>query len=133
MYPNAVIPPVDGKVCKRFRLWRGKAAEDGLPAMFSREMDGETLLVRLRGGLCNRKGAYRPVRLALKYGPDIARDDLLRHLTADCAKRLTTALPYGHPSSVDCTPGRSGLASPRLPWRLRADHAAPKVIWTYRR
>jgi hypothetical protein len=45
------------------------------------------VLVRLRCDLCNRRGAYRLVRLALKFGPDITLDDLLRRLTADCAGR----------------------------------------------
>lgn len=36
--------------------------------------------VRLACSRCARKGQYRLVRLAAKYGPDVAMDKLLEHL-----------------------------------------------------
>ena len=45
------------------------------------------VLVRLRCEVCNRAGAYRLARLAVKFGAEILLDDLILRLSADCPWR----------------------------------------------
>src|SRR6266480_3299815 len=52
-----------------------------------RLVDFPFVLVRLRCDACKRAGAYRLVRLAVKYGAEILLDDLLVRLSADCPWR----------------------------------------------
>lgn len=45
------------------------------------------VVVRVVCNLCNRSGSYKLARLAARYGPDIALDDLLDRLAGDCPWR----------------------------------------------
>ena len=49
-----------------------------------RLVDYPYVLVHLRCDACNRAGAYRLARLAVKYGAEVPLDDLLARLSADC-------------------------------------------------
>jgi hypothetical protein len=49
-----------------------------------RLVDYPYVLVRLRCDACNRAGAYRLARLAVKYGAEMLLDDLLVRLSSDC-------------------------------------------------
>jgi hypothetical protein len=42
------------------------------------------VLVRLRCEVCNRAGAFRLARLAVKFGAEILLGDLILRLSADC-------------------------------------------------
>ena len=59
--------------------------------MLRRLVDFPYVLVRLRCDLCRRAGAYRLVRLAVKFGSEILLDDLLLRLSADCPWRTIHA------------------------------------------
>jgi hypothetical protein len=50
-------------------------------------VDFPYVLVRLRCDACERTGAYRLARLAVKFGAEILLDDLLVRLSADCPWR----------------------------------------------
>jgi hypothetical protein len=52
-----------------------------------RLVDFPFVLVRLRCDVCERRGAYRLARLAVKYGSEILVDDLIVRLSADCPWR----------------------------------------------
>ncbi len=52
-----------------------------------RLMDFPYVLVRLRCDVCNRAGAYRLARLAVKFGSEILLEDVLVRLSADCSWR----------------------------------------------
>jgi hypothetical protein len=52
-----------------------------------RLVDFPYVLVRLRCATCQRAGAYRLARLAVKFGSEILLDDLLLRLSADCPWR----------------------------------------------
>jgi len=52
-----------------------------------RLVDYPWVLVCLRCDICKRAGAYRLVRLAVKFGSEILLDDLTVRLSADCAWR----------------------------------------------
>ena len=45
------------------------------------------VVVRIRCRNCSRTGDYRLARLAAKFGPEIALDDLLRRFSVDCLWR----------------------------------------------
>ena len=54
------------------------------------------VVVRIGCEACVRRGAYRLVRLAHKYGPEIALPELLERLTADCPLRHPRHPYQGH-------------------------------------
>lgn len=45
------------------------------------------VVVRVACRLCDRRGSYRLARLAAKFGPDIAMDELLEALAFNCRWR----------------------------------------------
>jgi hypothetical protein len=73
-----------------------------------RLVDFPYVLVRLRCDTCNRAGAYRLARLAVKYGAEILLDDLLVSyrrtapgvmiLGEDVVRGLRTCRRNGHPT-----------------------------------
>jgi hypothetical protein len=48
------------------------------------------VIVRVSCRHCTRRGSYRLARLGAKYDPEIALDDLLRQLAADCPQWHTS-------------------------------------------
>jgi hypothetical protein len=67
------------------------------------------VVVRIGCERCKRSGQYRLARLAAKFGPEIAMQDLLLRLTADCPGRDK------HPYRQVCAARFIDLDPPRRP------------------